>query len=631
MKSILIPGAVLLGIAFPIVLLLHAHASNNGIDSFPLDDAWIHLTYARALHDHHTFAYTTGETATQGSTSPLYTLLLSLGFGFTRSEKTLSYVLGMIFQLGFLAAVAAWARRRLGGAAWAAVAVLLVALDGRIGPLAVSGMETSLFLFLVALTFHGIAARRHWQTSLALGLAVWTRPDGLLLLAIVAGGHLLDRWLARRGPAIVAPRGDGHRNRWRVGPLPAWSAGLLPVLLLLAAYVVFNFAIGGGPLPNTLGAKRAYYAVSSRAIFLRAYVPPAFLSGAWIVLLPFGLAMIARTAHRLIRGETEGLKVEAGWVLALPLAYLVLLPHTHRFSRYLMPAIPALCILGLDGIRRSAAWWRARRAAPARASLAGIATGGLLALALSAQGVAAVKGGAFYGEMCRYHWMRHERTGRWLAQNTPPDAVIAAHDVGAIAFYSGRRVVDMLGVVKPEVIPHVHRPDYLPYINALFSREHVTHLVVLRNWWEVVNVEPLFVADPAPEVMEVFPWIPGRTHIMPEQASLLDRRAAGALRQENPAAALEPLARSLALDPESSRTWLLAGAAREQARQWNEAEVAYRRALALFPEMADARFRLAIVLRQLGRSAEAREELRTVRERLPDYPGAAELDRALRD
>jgi len=612
MKAFLLPGAILLGIAFPIVVLLHANAANQGIASFPVDDAWIHLTYARALHDHHTFAYTPGEAATQGSTSPLYTMLLNLGFSFLRDEKLLSYVLGLVCQLGFLAALAAWARRRLGHAAWAAAAVLLVALDGRIGPLGVSGMETPLFLGLIALAFHGLAAQRPWQTSLALGLAVWVRPDALLFLAIVAGSLGLEAWRARRRPS-------------------AGVAGLLPVALLLAAYVVFNLAIGGSPLPNTLAAKRAYYAISSRAIFLGTQVPQAFFTGAWIVLLPFALVAIVREVRRALRGAAGGMLVEAGWVLALPLAYLILLPYAHRFSRYLVPAIPALCILGLDGLRQSAAWWRARTVAPGRRSFAPLAVGGLLVLALAAQGVTAVRGAAFYQRMCRYLWVRHERTGRWLAQNTPPQAVIATHDVGAIAYYSGRRVLDMLGVVRPEVVAHIHHPDYLSYLEAWFAREHVTHIVVLRNWWEVVNVDPLFVADPAPEVMEVFAWDPGRTHIMPEPASRLDDRAAAALRQQNPAGALEPLARALALDPQSSRTWLLTGAAREQAKQWKEAEAAYRRALALFPEMADARFRLAVVLRQLGRKEEARAELRAVRARQPDYPGAAELERALQD
>jgi hypothetical protein len=46
------------------------------------------------------------------------------------------------------------------------------------------------------------------------------------------------------------------------------------------------------------------------------------------------------------------------------------------------------------------------------------------------------------------------RLGEWLAQNTPKDAVIACNDVGAIGYFSGRRVLDLLGLVTPEVVSY---------------------------------------------------------------------------------------------------------------------------------------------------------------------------------
>src|SRR4030095_3185121 len=46
---------------------------------FPLDDAWIHLTYARNLAQHGQWAFRLGEQSA-GSTSPLWTAILSIGF-----------------------------------------------------------------------------------------------------------------------------------------------------------------------------------------------------------------------------------------------------------------------------------------------------------------------------------------------------------------------------------------------------------------------------------------------------------------------------------------------------------------------------------------------------------------------
>jgi hypothetical protein len=41
--------------------------------------------------------------------------------------------------------------------------------------------------------------------------------------------------------------------------------------------------------------------------------------------------------------------------------------------------------------------------------------------------------------------------GVWLSRNSAPDAVVAAPDIGAIGYYSGRRVLDLGGLVTPEI------------------------------------------------------------------------------------------------------------------------------------------------------------------------------------
>ena len=46
---------------------------------FPLDDAWIHQTYARNLGLHGIMAFSPGEPST-GSTSPAWTVLLAAGY-----------------------------------------------------------------------------------------------------------------------------------------------------------------------------------------------------------------------------------------------------------------------------------------------------------------------------------------------------------------------------------------------------------------------------------------------------------------------------------------------------------------------------------------------------------------------
>ena len=101
-----------IGAAFAAYLCAHAF-SVNGRHGFPVDDAWIHLTYARNLVEQATFAYFPGDATTSGSTSPLYTMLVALCIAvFGESEPTI-YGLGIAFHLGFLILLGIWARLRL--------------------------------------------------------------------------------------------------------------------------------------------------------------------------------------------------------------------------------------------------------------------------------------------------------------------------------------------------------------------------------------------------------------------------------------------------------------------------------------------------------------------------------------
>ena len=54
--------------------------------------------------------------------------------------------------------------------------------------------------------------------------------------------------------------------------------------------------------------------------------------------------------------------------------------------------------------------------------------------------------------------------GEWLRDNTPPDAVVATGEIGVPGYFSERPLIDLLGLVSPEVIPHLRDrsvPEYL--------------------------------------------------------------------------------------------------------------------------------------------------------------------------
>jgi hypothetical protein len=67
--------------------------------------------------------------------------------------------------------------------------------------------------------------------------------------------------------------------------------------------------------------------------------------------------------------------------------------------------------------------------------------------------------------------------GEWLRDHTRAEAVVAALDIGAIGYVSGRRILDMNGLVTPDLIPFkregrvndylaAHPPDYIVDVSA---------------------------------------------------------------------------------------------------------------------------------------------------------------------
>ena len=118
---------------------------------FPLDDAWIHLTYARNLAEFGEWSFLPGQNSA-GSTSPLWTFLLAIGFFLPGSPYLWTYFLGglMLFLLAWR--VEATLRQMQPGyhpvVPWAG---LVIIFEWRLAWAAASGMEILLHAFLVLL------------------------------------------------------------------------------------------------------------------------------------------------------------------------------------------------------------------------------------------------------------------------------------------------------------------------------------------------------------------------------------------------------------------------------------------------------------------------------------------------
>jgi hypothetical protein len=428
---------------------------------FPLDDAWIHQTYARNLAETGQLAYLPGQPSA-GSTSPAWSFLLSVGYLLGVDYRLWAYLLGGLA----LAATVLFAYRlagRLGSRQPAAALLtgLFCAVEWHLVWAAVSGMETMLFtaLSLALLDYYLLQANvRQGQTpdrpaslqreqgvvnsvgiGLLGGILVLTRPEGLILAGLVIGGLAI----------YPRPRG-GRALRWRAVET---LVSLASLGLLLAPYLAFNQRTAGALFPNTFYAKQAEYAVYLKSVpiwtrFWHVLTPP--LVGAQVLLLPgFGYAV-----YHLIRQRRWPALLPLAWWAAFLAAYALRLPVNYQHGRYTMPTIPVFILYGTWGTAgllrpraASLAWRVLSRAAPPALAL--------LALLFWMRGALVYRDdvGFIGGEMVA--------VAHWLNDNTPPDALIAVHDIGAVGYLTDRPLLDLAGLITPEVIPFITDADRL--------------------------------------------------------------------------------------------------------------------------------------------------------------------------
>ncbi len=432
----------------------------------PLDDAWIHQTYARNLVRLGEWVYVPG-TFSAGSTAPLWTILLSLAYLLPGSPLAWTYALGLLFTLG-----TAWMGYRLshllfedGRIAWATAFALL--LEWHLAWSGVSGMEIPLYTFLVLwlivayLSYTPHDARPVYWGLLG-GLLMLTRPEGVLLVGLVALHILLTRRQAALRPLLVMAG--------------AW-------LLVVAPYLAFNWTVSGRILPNTFYAKQAEYAAVARQLSLgvrlaRQALQP--LVGAQMLLLP-GLGWLvwqaARHPHKsvLARAAWEA-ALPLLWGLALITVYALRLPVTYQHGRYMMPLIPVIMVYGVGGT------WRLVERLPARAVRRAWALSFALLLVIFWG-----RGAWAYAEDTAIITCEAVETARWLARNTPPDAVVAAHDIGAIGYFAPRPLVDMAGLVSPEVISFIRDEAVLA---TYLAARGANYLVVAPDWYPELVRQP---------------------------------------------------------------------------------------------------------------------------------------------
>jgi hypothetical protein len=477
------------GAALAIILaVISAHQAG-----FPLDDSWIHQDFARTLATTHQFAYSPGRSGA-GSTSPIWVLLLTPPYVLFGATPPLAAVVGWTALLGAaalaaLAVLTGLAAAELAAAASAnvrtqrlaaVVASLSVATEWHLVWAAASGMETVLFSGLVMGVLL-LSARRApaWILGLLTALSVGVRPEGAALVVVVGAGSL---W------AALWRRDVSQRLEWLRSSGLQWALPFVATFLLaVTPYLVLNVRADGHIVPSTIAAKAAYYGGGGFVATLAAYVEQVavvMLGSSPVVVLLGVLSYSHRlqTSRRLPQRQLpESRPLEPArllrwlliaWPLLLLVAYAGRLPVLYHNGRYLMPALPPLLALGAAGAIPLLIQWRR---ALSRVGL------GLLVLAGA---FSLVRGAQIYSDNVRFINACQVDTALWLRTHTPHGSLIATHDIGAIGYFSQRPVLDIAGLVDPQITPYLADQTRL---EAYIKSRRTAYVVEFTDWFGPPN------------------------------------------------------------------------------------------------------------------------------------------------
>jgi hypothetical protein len=427
-------------LGLPVIVLLAAGYMSI-YRHMTMDDTFIFAQFAVRMLNLHELAFNAHE-PTYGFTSVLWLgvlyLLGLLGLDIPQSAKVLSFALALVS----IAAFHALARHLLVAPAYYLAATAAWALNPVFVNIAFSGMETTLgvTLLLLGLLFHFREVGRSRGGSYApviFALAYLTRPEFLLLLPLWIVDSLL------RSPRELRIR--------------RLAVGLFWYALLLGVWFAIALNQFGTVIPNPVIIK----SVQSRLDYDPLYALSRFalMFGSIhladiMVMLGSGVLLVT-----LRRGAGSGISrasvtsiLLAVYVLAVLGAYV--LQRVSVSPRYFLIASPVLTLLTFHLIAIVGPIGRASRTRMVA-----------IALAVFAVHSAAMTYLVYYPHTESYRQKDEllHQFADWMRVNTPPESAVASVDIGILGYYSDRRVIDLTGLINPDI---VHRKSTIDYLRA---------------------------------------------------------------------------------------------------------------------------------------------------------------------
>lgn len=462
--AIITYGLLPLLIAGLMAYYLSLARAGAGEIGFPLDDSWIHARFAQNLARGQGFSFNPGQ-PTSTTTAAVWTLLYAVAHRLTHEFLFTAFALNWLL-CALLCATVYHLSLTMHPSRWVAVtAAALVALTVPLPWWALSGMEPPLygFLALLGILLHvrmrGASGPPALLPTVVFALAALARPECLLVFPLSLADRLvMARWADRSS----AERGNG----------PGWLARWLkeaalhtPVFALLVAPVfVYNLRVTGFLLPSSyysklqrLGLPYVLAGGERSTLFdalLRAPGKEIWdLLKVWasdnaVLVAPFLIGLIWLVRQARSQSSTHQSLLIPMVLVAQPVVWALAAgyrPPGFQSQRYLANLNPLFVLLGVMG-----GLWVAERIRLLRTWEFRLA---LVAAALIASLARQPAAAHTYMLNVKNITEMQVMIGRWLRDTAPRGSLLALNDVGAIAVITEDRVLDLQGLVTPEILP----------------------------------------------------------------------------------------------------------------------------------------------------------------------------------
>jgi len=464
--------------------------ATGGEPAVPLDDAFIHFQYARSLWEGRGLSYSPGAEPAAGATSLLWPLLFTLPYGLgLRAENVIwaAWLFGWV-SLGMLGYETRRASERLLSPDSALGAEMMVLTFGGYTWFASSGMEVVPLAWLLMRTARRCA---EWAET---GPRT-TRPNELLALALL-GPLLRPEGLLATG-MVVATLLVRSAGRRRLDALIALAGAILPGALnrlFTGSATTTTALVKWLPLSPYLDRTELWDAIATNLDVLFVTLLDGQVWSA--VFLPQGSRFVLWPAipALVVAGLRRRARVRSALLVTVALGMLI--PTTYdsflwNRLRYLWPFMAAWFVgVGAlaDGIGALAA-----RLDPAlvrvRLLACGAAVGGLVShlgwtledLATSADAIRRQQGAL----------------GRWAARALPERATIGVNDTGAVAYFSGRRTFDVVGLTTAGEARYwaAGAGSRFEHYERLDRARLPTHFVVYPAWFALPSLLGAFETE----------------------------------------------------------------------------------------------------------------------------------------